>query len=905
MSSKKRICLSINDKILMLVSSFSQMKNEWEMPFTLTQQGIADSLNIARCNVSRALTKMMVEGVITERKAHIKGIRRMRNVYLPSTTGLVRVQELSSSLEGMPVPFVTSDGRTEQRTLSEIHKMTGGEYGYLELYDVFKKKGQITLRGIKKHEDKFVSLTERSPTITNFFGRKEEKRIIEEWLPKSPVIIIRGIAGIGKTTLAGKVVEEYRSRKNIFWFRLHEWTTIRYALEQIGNFLSLMGRPTVSSMLSSRRTLGPEDLLQITDQMIHDLSDQNAMIVLDDVHKAEARVSDLITHLVTEVFRQDPDAEVKLNFILVTRNRLSMVDMLRLENGSRLQELVLEGLDERASLMLVKAKTRNQSQFEKIFQMTNGHPLSLQLMDTPIMDRPDQEAPSDQAIGTGPLRDLNRFVYEEIFQNISKGERELLDRLCVFRYPILRSWVLNKGTKRTLESLVGRSLISESDNAFAIHDLVRTFLYSRLKPSELAVYHRGAGALYLAQTKYRFDIDASNEVLYHYRTAGDFKFLSNFITGVGEDYINKGYVEELSVALKDLEEEKVGQKDWTKILFLKSRLLEITGELSSAQDYLKYTMSVCQRQKDQFTLAKAHNLLGVIKTNQGDWQDALQHFDEAHKAISKLPMSRKDLKAKFRVENLRAEVFRNIGAIHWRNGNWDLAKSNWDRALEHASKVQGQSTVAEVLIDMGNLYKDQGMWEEGMRRYQEALTTLLEMGEKQKMMRVYLNMGALCVHMERLDEAITWLKCNLEIAKRTGALKSQAWTSFNLAEAYAKKGDIKEAQEYSNGALAIASKLNDPLAVSYSYRVMGIIERTLGEWSKSVEHFKASISILEGLNARYHLAEAYLEFGLLYKKMGNTEKMRQCLTKSQALFKDLGNETYLKKVTHILKEAKD
>lgn len=898
----KRVHISVNDKILILLSSFSHYKNDWEIPFTLTQQGIADYLSLARCNVSRAMKKMEEEGIIEGKKAHIKGINRKRLVYFPTTNGLIRIQEINEELDKIKLPFKGEDGEIKELSIDDISKILDNRFSFLELYEFYSKNEFIDISIIKREEEKLVDFTEKAPNLDYFYGRKKEKAKIDGWVGKYPIIILRGIAGIGKTTLAAKVVEEYRPRTNILWFRLHEWTTLRYLLNQTASFLDELGVTTLSNYLEGTNSLNLENICNIRDIIMDSLRSVNALIVVDDAHKAEEKVNEFINLLILGINSAFTRTNLKFCFLFTTRNKLPIMDTLQMKKSKRAKEIVLDGLDEKSSYMLLQRRIEDEKELEKVYKLTNGHPLAMELIEevTEAMEKKEAQR-SEEAEHVASFKDLNKFIYEEIFQKLTADERKMLDSLSVYRYPILKSWVLNKRDKPILTVLQDKSLITENNQRYIIHDIVKSFFYFRLSGKEMTDYHKVAGYRYLKETKYRFNIDLYNEVLFHFQKSGDNEFVSSFIITNGEDFISKGYTEELSRILRSLEEEKVPEKDWGKILYLKAKVLEVTGEPSSAQDYLKYTISVCKNNKDLITLAKSYNLLGWIKAMQGDWDAALDSYSLTKETLSKRGVVGKDSKNSFIKERLTARLYRDIGFIHWRNGEWPEAKKNWDVALKHANKIQDRPIIGEILVDMGNLYKDQGDWDLGLKKYLEALEIWEEMDEKQRLMRVYLNLGAINVHMENYCEAIDWLNKDHDLAKNIGSTKSAAWAAFNLAEAYAKSNDFESAQQYCEEALAIAERLNDPLAISYSYRVYGIIYRHQGEWLKSENFFKQSVSILEELRAKYHMAEAYLEFGQMYRNKGDKKEAKDYLRRSQALFKELGNKTYVKKIDSVLK----
>ena len=51
-------------------------------------------------------------------------------------------------------------------------------------------------------------------------------------------ILVPGIAGIGKTTFAGKLIERFMHRRNLFYHRCQDWDGPRSFLEAIADWLT-------------------------------------------------------------------------------------------------------------------------------------------------------------------------------------------------------------------------------------------------------------------------------------------------------------------------------------------------------------------------------------------------------------------------------------------------------------------------------------------------------------------------------------------------------------------------------------------------------------------------------------------------------------------------------------------
>ena len=63
----------VQERILLHLLDYSDYKNSVEVPFSLSQMGIANAVAIARSNVPRAIAGLKDQGLLIERQAHVKG----------------------------------------------------------------------------------------------------------------------------------------------------------------------------------------------------------------------------------------------------------------------------------------------------------------------------------------------------------------------------------------------------------------------------------------------------------------------------------------------------------------------------------------------------------------------------------------------------------------------------------------------------------------------------------------------------------------------------------------------------------------------------------------------------------------------------------------------------------------
>ena len=73
----------VQERILLHLLDYSDFKDSIEVPFALSQMGIANAVAIARSNVPRAIAGLKEQGILVERQAHVKGVSRKEEGLLP------------------------------------------------------------------------------------------------------------------------------------------------------------------------------------------------------------------------------------------------------------------------------------------------------------------------------------------------------------------------------------------------------------------------------------------------------------------------------------------------------------------------------------------------------------------------------------------------------------------------------------------------------------------------------------------------------------------------------------------------------------------------------------------------------------------------------------------------------
>jgi tetratricopeptide (TPR) repeat protein len=156
--------------------------------------------------------------------------------------------------------------------------------------------------------------------------------------------------------------------------------------------------------------------------------------------------------------------------------------------------------------------------------------------------------------------------------------------------------------------------------------------------------------------------------------------------------------------------------------------------------------------------AEAHLNLGVAKERQGLWKEAIDHYSEALK-----------LKPDY------AEAHNNLGNVYALQKSFELARKNYSEALRI------DPDYANAHINLGNLLASHGSIEDAMGHYSKALEI------NPHSVKIHINMGIVLLHSGDPDSAIIHFSEVLAIDCNS------VHAHYGLARAYQMKGHLDKA----------------------------------------------------------------------------------------------------------------
>jgi len=363
--------LTANERILIHLRESSPLRDVMDAPYALTQHGISESVGMRVNHVSRAVKALAKEKYVEETTGRVRGEIRKRKVYKLTDRGMSKAQEIVGELV-TKIVVLKEDETSDEFTVEKAKKELGG-VSMATLLKSVDSRGVIDLSARKKGKE-FVTLSRALPRMDHFYGRKGEMSVLDEWFTsrRERILSLSGAKGIGKTTLALKAYEEWSSRRNTFWFSFQEWDTTESFLEALSDFLKDIGRRELRDYLRSANKI---DMWEVSGWIERGLGDEENILFLDEAPATGKSMESLLLSIIETVGRTENTK------MLITQDKREIPNRRSFLAREVLVEMDLLGLDKKSSKMLL-SKKMNDSEFDRIYRLTEGNPLHVRLIES-------------------------------------------------------------------------------------------------------------------------------------------------------------------------------------------------------------------------------------------------------------------------------------------------------------------------------------------------------------------------------------------------------------------------------------------------------------------------------------------------------------------------------------------
>lgn len=318
----------------------------------------------------------------------------------------------------------------------------------------------------------------------NFFGRKEELGILRRWIVSENchIVSITGIGGVGKSSLAIKLVGEVKNEFDfVIWRNFINAPSFDDLINDLLKFL-----------LESNREI-PDSVDEKISILLQHLKDHRCLIVFDNLETI-LKPGDFAGKIdpsyknYNKLIIAIGEIPHRSCLLITTREKLNNLSLIEGKNSSFVKSLSLSGLSEPDIKELLKNKNLSGSNdsWDKLVSLYNGNPLALKIIAQTIAEIFDGSIARfiDQKIATfGAVENL----VSDQFLRLNDVEKSLLFWLVINRRPVSIEDILSdiaviesKGdVLNALSSLQRRSFVEFTSGSFSLQPVVMESLTNR------------------------------------------------------------------------------------------------------------------------------------------------------------------------------------------------------------------------------------------------------------------------------------------------------------------------------------------------------------------------------------------------------------------------------------------
>jgi tetratricopeptide (TPR) repeat protein len=754
---------------------------------------------------------------------------------------------------------------------------------------------------------------ESPPTIRNFVGRKEELTYYRELWDMRPLIVVEGIAGIGKTSLGAELVQRYAKNRPIFWYTFRSGLNddIHSILLALAAFLARQGNRDLWHFLQfSNKATTPQPLNLKISYLVNSLEAANYILCFDDFHlvNEDARLRALFDELQDRV---KPDG---LSLLIISRQTPIFV-----------KELVcppLEGMnraDARQLLDRTELPGLSEELFHTLHEKTGGHPQLLNLFVAWTMGQKDSGNNLQQFVTSMPgARQVHHYLLHNVYASLTEDEQKVAKALALLRpptdVPAIRAVVGDRflpDARTVIGSLARKHVVEElttGENVVFFHPIIREFCYALTAENLRREWHDRAAVYFEGVNNYV-------EAAYHFLHAGSHNRCAAILVPQSEALINDGQCQPMLDLLTKLDQRQLTPEQWLGTCLARSEALIHTAAYKDAIAHLQAALQFPQLSEEQrarifHKLSWSYEILGQMDQALTYAQEGLELFEGAttyspeagpllrdlawvyhrrganQQAYDLMSQALEVLKDSDHYRKELGGCYRARGMIAMVLGHLEQAKADTQRGLEISEQIEHTLGVAMAFNNLGVVAAQEEKWQETLTYFEKSLAQRQQIGDMYGLVMSYNNLGELYLHMGNLVQGQEYLEQSLTLASNLGMRHMISATLGVLAVALTAAGDQQGALEHLARALDIAEADGYwDQAADFYHRTADILLNTHA-YDQALDRARRALEIAEEMDDPVRQVEACKLLGQAYLALDRRSEakasLRQALGIAQA-----------------------
>ncbi|QDV35081.1 tetratricopeptide repeat protein [Tautonia plasticadhaerens] len=256
-------------------------------------------------------------------------------------------------------------------------------------------------------------------------------------------------------------------------------------------------------------------------------------------------------------------------------------------------------------------------------------------------------------------------------------------------------------------------------------------------------------------------------------------------------------------------------------------------------------------------------------------------------------------------ERLRAGYYHQLGVVAQLRWDLDAAERWYAKALEIKERLGVEAGPAATYHQLGMVAQLRWDLDAAERWYARALESFERLSVGPGRACSYHQLGTVAQDREDLDAAERWYTKALEISERLGDEPRAAGTYHQLGRVAQDRGDLDDAERWYVRSLEIKERLGDEAGVSLAYHQLGIVAQLRWDLDAAECWYARSLEISERLGDEAGAARTYTNLGIVVQDRGDQGAAERWYTKALTVWTKTGNEQERENTQRLLDKLRD
>jgi tetratricopeptide (TPR) repeat protein len=648
-----------------------------------------------------------------------------------------------------------------------------------------------------------------------------------------------------------------------------------------------LGETTVAKSLDPQRRL--QRLMDVIAHVIRNKAqEQPLLLVLEDMHWADAVSSELLDHVAAHI----EDVPVFLCFTQRSTPRRP----LAAERMPHYTRFLLEELPPRESAELARlaidVETLPEELADLVVAKSRGNPFYIEQMMRSLADA--GRIQRDDRTGRIVVGDVLTFEVPDSVEGMLMSRLDSLDetsRTVLQVASVVGAWFKPIIVEHVLGELamareVGRCLAgvekaglirlerSEPVPEYAFdHGLLQQTIYESVPFVNRRELHRRVGE-YLEE-RYADALDAYLELLsFHYSNSTDkgraFMYTTRAAEKCAHMFANSEAIEHYCRALSAAE--ALPQQHMTQLCKVYAGLGDVyvlTGRYEEAIAACRAGLGRLRKsskagatgeaQSRARSLALLCHRMGAAHDRKGEYRQALELY------------RRGVTSARGQDPHLEATLYLAMAGVLFRKGSYAEAFGRCTRGVDLARSADSQDELAHGYYLLGNIYTCTGQVEKAIDYRQRSLTIYRQTGNLLGQAKALNNLGGDYHYLGDWQATEACYRESLNLFERAGEVTDTAGVANNLGEFLSDQGDLEGAFQIFSKCLNSWETMGYRAGIALAHTNLGRVATMQGRCTEAVELLQKSVAGFKEIGSRASLAEAHAYLAEAYLELGKLD----------------------------------